>query len=341
MKNLKLIALLIIAIFFITDCKKEDITNSKYPEKLLGTWQMQTYEPYCKVLTNSDQTSWDFFTEGDGSITLSGDYQVELKHVITNGEMTFVSNIPFSIAYSGKFNYPVFFIMIMDNMASMEVGISEDEGYLYLGTSSQDFVDLESLIISFDNLELINSNGNSGSIIANGSISPAIINIPANTVSEISLEGVIPTDGDNLILYDDGSALKANHHDDSTFCEWEVRDDFLYVIDTTYHQFQPELDTTIYSYSVISNTLTLIIDEGTECKEEDEKDECLKDLERLLYLDEGSLTDVSYYSRYTYSRSTAVFGNKMDKQYNWHNTHGNRINSKDFYIQMLKEHFKQ
>ncbi|MFC2120831.1 hypothetical protein ACFLTI_04460 [Bacteroidota bacterium] len=339
-KSKYLIGIIVFSVFLFISCKKDDITNSKYPDELLGTWRMKTFEPYYKVVTNSDQTIWDFFSEGDGAITLTGDYQVELKYIYTNGEITFISNAPASIFNSDVYNYPIFFIMIMGNNASMEVLISGVEGYLYLGTSTQDFVDLESFVTTFDNLELINSDGSAGSIIANGSLSPAVLNIPANITSEIFPEGVIQTDGDNLIFNTDGNALKVNHHEDSIFCSWEVKDDLLYIVDTSYHQFQPELDTTVYSYSIISNTLTLIIDYGTECEIEDEKEECMKGIEEMLFLDEGSLTDVSFLIKNTYSRSTAVFGNKSEKQFKWHNIPEKIKADRNFYKKKFQQHFK-
>ncbi|MFC2119364.1 hypothetical protein ACFLSY_12055, partial [Bacteroidota bacterium] len=274
---------------------------NKHPEELFGAWNMSLRIPECQIITNSDQTSWDFNSEGIGSITISGDIQAELKYIVGNAEIVVISSLPpFDLVSEQVF--PSYALAVFANsIIYFVVSISEDERYNYIIEPNGPIFDFENLRVSFSELEYNISIDES--VTFNGTLSSEIINIPANTPTIITLVDQIELGNKSYIFNNDGSVITQKNQDEDSFIgSWEVDGDLLYIIDSLNINTTGK-DTSVYTYSIKTETLTLISAEELNCDDEIDREDCIREFEYRLFLDSGSLTEVSYFEKQIFSRT--------------------------------------
>ena len=318
----------ILSFMLFLACSKDKSTgpendSDKHPAELVGTWQALTENYNIFITTNSVQKVADMISPGNGTISITGDQQTELKYMFFGEEGSlriWVSNVP--IIDIEEMNYPAYFLIFQkdpDPTVIFMAMLSETEDLSYMGTVTDlDYYEPETFTLTVTGLQL-NAVNSSGSILVNGTLSNSMIEVQANTPTCIySLENQDAMGSVNLSA--DGTFTRTSVDDSETEITtgtWEVIDsENLTIIETSEDEFNHTVKDTITSTFMINSSgiLTIIV-EGNACDtfDYDENEDlnniqdCINKFEEDYFLEEGSVISLTVQMSFTYSRSVAKF----------------------------------
>ncbi|MFC2119335.1 hypothetical protein ACFLTI_04455 [Bacteroidota bacterium] len=342
--NLYLILFFICSVLFVNACKKDDVSHNYHPDELVGDWDVVSEMEGWELTTNSDQTFMDFHSEANGRISVTGDYQAVLSYIFQIEGIIVVSENSFSDMYMEE-NYPLMWMGVFGNDIMLNVFINDSDMDQFIILGADFDLDTVSYTLTVNQLELFNFD-QSKSVIIDGTISAAIIDIAANTPTNIVMYEYI-NDYNMIINFGAEGAFSASFEDEENNLHgmWEVKEDgMLYIIDTTSYDIDTDVDTTIFSYNIISDKLTMILDVGPECSDEDgseEKEICLREIETFLLLDEGSLMDVSFITIVSFTRSVGIPKYRPVRPDNWKKMMHPQLPDRNNYKSKFEKYFKK
>ena len=331
-----------ITLLLLFACEKEPVENANQ-NKLIGTWHMaqrvnaktfgktasdisngslSSWNFVTVLTTNSDQEAIDLYSEGNGSIDVTGAESVSFKYMFpsryedhdTGVESISIFLINESFASFGV-NYPVFGLMLSsggDNPSFFSSGdnpMYHDSGLVVWKDDSTwtqydgdvDFTyDGKTLTVNESSL---NGKGGSGSVSVKGSLAHQTITIPANTptpIHEFKEENVsLEQGGWTIEIREDGSWVELYQWEDwvdSLKASWEVENDLLKVTYDFSDWWDAMGDSTSYEYVIefnykIENNELLLTNEYDICGDNFRQD-CLAWSENKYGLDSGSLESI-------------------------------------------------
>lgn len=295
--TLSFAGILMLSALFLTFCKKEEIIIfDKYPDELIGSWDIVSGIPQAIITTNSDQQTRDFSGLGNGSLQVTGEHEVGLNYIYGDVEMLIISNKSFIDLFSDG-EFPVYMLVFYPGFegAVFQVMISEEEIFTYSSETSGIIFDPESNTITVEDQQLL-SGDDSTSVTINGSLSFNMINIPANTPTAIpSWMGGTLVNGE--FIFSDNGNLSATIEGEGITGSWEATEgDSLHIvfIDTSMTGTD-QYDSLAFSYKLTLGILTLNYDGEALCQETAgfPREDCLAEREEEYSLDPGSLIEIS------------------------------------------------
>ena len=304
--NLLISGLLLLIVFFISACKKDEIPEIivSHPEELVGKWVLISENPEYSLITNSDQSTWDILSEGIGSINITGDFQAELKYISTDGEVILITNQSLQEYYAGG-DYPFYLLSFAGDLINLFIILNDNENEFFVGSSNDVSFDWVNFNANFSNVELFSTTGDT--ILINGNLSPSMIFVRANTPTYIPIFSIDFVTR-NYNLYADGSYMEHLFNgEDDIYGKWEVVDDLLNLIDTTAYGYGYQNDTMTYSYSINGDDLILRSFEGKLCEDwgpDANNDSCIIMHESQFFLNRGSLMDIALFEKLVFIKDT-------------------------------------
>ena len=184
--SLAVCGILILSAIIFSFCKKdEDNIFEKYPDEFIGSWDIVSGIPEAIITTNSDQETFDFSGQRNGSIQVTGDYEIELNYIFGDGEMLIISNLNI-IELLLEETFPIYALLYSPDNGVVEFMVinSEEEIYAYHADNQENLFNHNNGTLSVDNIQLL-SMDELTSVTVNGNISFNLLSIPANTPTAI------------------------------------------------------------------------------------------------------------------------------------------------------------
>lgn len=313
------VLLITMSIVLFWSCEDEaEVGDEKHPEELVGTWYFTDGEFDIEITTNSDQTMVNQFSEGIGSIDVSGEVTATLTYMIMMVEeddgfvgIMVLNQSPYTVSL-GEQDSPFYAFAIYppeDYVSAMFMVYESEYNYTYYTTDTIEFfydTSTYTLTINstdFMELDMSTYEIDSSSVVTiSGTLQNQTTNIPANSPTQVSFVGDL-TDYFSeftVSLNTDGSWLRTmvmefegETETETGVGSWEVDDDQLIIIEEYEEDGETEVDTVELDFTLSDNTLTIIM--GEDWCEDDEDysvEECLEEAEGDFGLESGSLTDI-------------------------------------------------
>lgn len=312
------VLLLTMSIALFWSCEKDaEAGDEKHPEELVGTWYYTDGNYYTEITTNSNQTMVDRFSEGIGSIDVSGEVTETLTYMMVveyNGDVSiYITN---QSMYTMEPDFPIYMVFMYSyggTLSASFIAQESEEDYTYYTTDNVDYsYDASIYTLTIDSTYFFEMPDSSTVVTIAGTLQSQTINIPANSPTQVDV-GVDPFDYISeftVSLEADGSWLRTMvmEFEGETETEtgvgtWEVDDDQLIIIEEYEENGETEIDTVELDFTLSGNTLTLIMKDWCEDEEDYPVEECLEEAEWEFGLESGSLTDIVYVSIMNFSKT--------------------------------------
>jgi len=334
--TLLITGIMLLSVTFLSSCEKEDnITFEKYPVELIGSWDIISGIPEVVITTNSDQQTWDLTGQGNGSLIVTGEHEVELSYIYGEPESILIlNNNIIDLFMNEEFPAYVFVYSPIDQSAVFQVILSEEEMEAYISDGTGIIFNPQTLGLTLNNQEFISVDGNT-SVTISGSISVPKINIPANTPT------AIPTwMGGGLVqgvfnFLDQGN-FTSILEDEAVSGSWEVTegDTLKLVLVDTLDTGTIAPDSLKFKYNLVLGILTLNLESEPVCAETAgyPRADCLASMETQYGLEPGSLIEITEGIQLVLTKSTgtkatrSVMNHRFLDSYNWRFGNNNLIN---------------
>ena len=322
------ILLISMSLFLFWSCEDEaddEAGNGNLPQELVGTWYLTGGESYLEITSNSDQTTLDLFSEGIGSIDVSGELTATMTYMmayeedgaveiaLTNQMLFEYQNFPYymmSISLYDGGGSAYFIVFVNEDSASFyatdTIDLSYDASTYTLTINSTDFMKLDMITGQIDSNSVVT---------VSGTLQSQTVNLIANTPTQVSL-GDVPVDymGSYTIIFDANGNWQRRIPDydgdtaiDTGFGTWEIDDSQLIILEEIEDEDGDYIDTFAVDYTLSGNTLTLNMVMNI-CEEDEDYpiEECFEEAEMEFALDPGSLIDFIQISVLNFSQTAPV-----------------------------------
>jgi hypothetical protein len=292
-KSLKCLGLLLFIIFLYINCdlfKNDDIS---------GTWNYSFSETYCELITSSDQTAINPASEINGSINVTGEFNLKLTYInieelgpsteisISNSSSKVPTKFPF-IEYSlyfddGELMNHQLLIMTSMNSFTYYVPVSINISY---NEELKSIENIESVFWKYDYFTgVLDSNTVT---YLSGSTQFQTIEIKANTPKTIERDNFGESISEFILeLNNNGKyhyqiQFLNSSLSDTSDGKWETVDNYLILL-------SEDLDTTKLKYDLDDDKLELRYIEYCEELEGNKQNDCFEEMEDFYHIDSGSL----------------------------------------------------
>jgi len=301
------VLLIALSIVLFWSCE-DDADDENNQSDLVGTWYFTDGESSVEITTDSDQTAVLPFSEGIGSIDLSGEITTELTYMMAHEED---GEIEIMLVSQSMNLYPLFPLYVATisitgggGSAFFVVSESEDSITIYVANSIDMSFDADNHTLTINSTDFMKIDMSTGQmdtnsvVTFNGTLQSQTVNITANMPTLIDL-GEIPSGIMTMIFESNGHWLSmipdydGDTPIDTSAGTWEIVDGVLMIMEEVDDEGGNYIDTSVVEYTFSNNILTMNL-EIDQCEEEVDYplEDCLEEAEMEYGLDSGSLVDI-------------------------------------------------
>jgi hypothetical protein len=314
-----LLIILLLGLFW--SCEEDSSSDQGVnPEALVGKWFATGVESYVEITTNSDQLYVDPFSQGVGSISISGDVSTSLSYIHSYGEGGETYVVLMSEMFSEEMSFPAYYVEIYISPsegygAAQLIAMESDELYSIYSNTTVPLTDMSfdasthsltinpTMLIKFD---LLTGEADSSLVVTlSGTLANQAISIPANVPTNVTWGEDLFEDNLDLSidLMADGSLTIISSYGDSesdtSTGTWQSENDILRIYEQYEDNDSTYKDTIAAAYAFNAGTLILNL-ENNLCEDND-----CEDIEEEFALESGSVIDIIQVVTYEFSQDNA------------------------------------
>ena len=290
----------------ITDDDSETLSK-----QLIGGWVSTEQISEMLITVSTEQTIPDVYSEGTGSINITGAHNIELAYLFVNIEGGFTTAVVSNRPIIEGDKYPNHSLIFTDYFgggffANLIAKYSPDEMYVYENQDVNFNYDESTYSLTLDQT-VLNNVDQTDSIFAEGVISSDPLNLPAGTPTSLFALNI---EGNTVLIFE----RNGDYYGESTFEEdgepvtetstgsWNMIGDSLKIIGITENEGETLIDTVVFAVSITDGILKLWY-------EEIEVDQSYLDgFELSLGLEPGTLEEIRYAVTFTFSKGISKRG---------------------------------
>ena len=305
-----LLVIMVVVSVFISCTQKGTDPGNQVPYSdlmktlLAGSWQRTGGTGQIYLTTSSPQKANDFYSECNGSITISGAVTGSMTYMIAmsymGSDFIIVTNQPTDDMSS----YPVYQLTIMKEGSQSEIELTaettDQQDYTFTATTLNYSYNSASRTLTISSGTLTGEGG--ATVTLNGSLTYNTVSIPANIETKIV---DMPADDYSVIIEFDSSGVYREIEPgwpDTTYGTWWVEGTDIVIVKDDYGT--PE--TTKVQVRVTGSTLTITSVGHAEDFIDVGSGNPLTIYELMFGLETGSLTDIRVVETTTYTRVQAT-----------------------------------
>jgi len=273
-------------------------------QQLINTWKTISGEAKLILTTNSNQTAFDLFSKGKGVIQVTGGFPADLTYLygFSNEESgSFFTVTVFPIFTMFDTALPALVILdIPPSVSIMTFGMENISGDTLQYSASPAAYSYDKQIGSLTiPTVVLYDDGESDSVTINGTLAYSAISLPEFTPTAIDFPMFEMKDGQMSVTFDEGGIFSrtiSQTSDGEVTTEtsegtWELlSDSTIKIIETFENRPFSEPDTQIVYITLNEEGRLNLQFEEDACRYE--KEECLREFETLLNLENGSLDSI-------------------------------------------------